>query len=1318
VSQSSQQAAQYLDNLIGKLYQALRIKFSDILDAFDTVLPDPGVGFNGHYFIPLPTGVKQQTIRYTWQDFYRKDVLNQLVPGTNITVDTDDIVGKAIHDRIRTTQQGITPKPYQHQVETIALALHALNNLREWLHSNTPQNVSLTKPFDILALLAPTASGKTEVLETVAIQLALDGKAADFKATKVIMIYPMREFMKDHFIRFIRDLAYIKAQAQKNINVTIGILNEDTPHVNDPRKKIENYLQIFFPTVQSGLSIKLVCPICGSDLKWREGGGDNIKVQCTGGHDFTFIKFTREAIMQEPPDILLITPDMLNYVIRFKTHNKVFGINSRGFPLLIVMDEPHLYSGVFGTNVSLLMRDLRKLITTVAKENFKVEYTPLILVTSATIPNAKVFLSKLFVTEPSKIEIVQLMQQAQLQLSSKGLITLLPRVKTADDRSWGLRNASIELIPIIAALLPKDKRKILVFVDSVERAGQLVYQIKDYISRDSGFWHEYNVCGHVGSIFDPSVCINGRPDYNFIEIKTLSAKIPPDVRNEIARKFIRGDVNVLIATSAVEVGVDVGDVDIAMLIGLPPTPINFDQRVGRVGRRGQPSLVIVLGNEESGVDVYYLSDQNRLINYIRSSRTYEIPINPANPYAIRAYIGNFITSLTWNISSFYIQTPSINIQNRIDEYAKVTIDDPVNIFLQVLQYPQLVLIAKYLQSNGSILKAQLNSFAKAIVKRAIGTSGRKIKILDFRYSDAWNQISASWSDILSRNFGLLEVKTPLKNIRSLGTDVDLVFRVANRMSFKLKDDIISSILTYSISKLPALDISSGIFEGELRFTPLLLRGVVTLKPVRFPNKGITEIPFEVTGGSFIPFIPPTGNKPLNQKLSDLAVHLNNTIRTLDDILSVSDYVKAILGSLEFKRLIFGKVTIKLRKALNNYLNNVLQNVINDYNSGKPIESREELKIVKPRKWIFRILEPLCFIDNSDKLVCIQDAGRVKHENVKKYLFYYEVETSEQTPFVNKIFIRRPVSSVDRVYYDINHKDLTILSKQQGNISYINDIRHSQGSIEVANQVITYPLVTSILIDEGGTIAQSIGKSNVEVALKTIKLLYANVGYTVRTPISRMYPKFVDGINKPAIIGDELETYAVKITINWTQWFEDLRKVNMKLYDALISEVEQDLVNLGVKNVPAINKVFAITAAHSLTHILLNFHPIYTGGERKDLGELLVIKDESGMLKTEIYLFDTVHGGNGVSELLYNYLRDILNDALAVMLQRHIKSGRFDRFYGEPGDVVLGIWPRCNYGNLALSRLWLLRFLAAHNGVDLGDWERIASSGGQVPFSFP
>jgi hypothetical protein len=817
---------------------------------------------------------------------------------------------------MQTTQQ-ITPRPYQHQAETIAWALHALNNLREWLHSNTPRNVSLTKPFDVdvLALLAPTASGKTEVLETVAIQLALDGKDAGFNTTKVIMIYPMREFMKDHFIRFIRDLAYIK---QKNVDITIGILNQDTPHVHDPHNKIGDYLQNFFPTVRSGQSIKLVCPICGSDLKYRKGGGNNIKVWCNGGHDFTFIRLTREAIRQEPPDILLITPDMLNNILRKQDHSKdydkVFGINAKSFPLLIIMDEPHLYSGVFGTNVSLLIRDLRKLVETAAKTNFNVTYTPLILVTSATIPNADVFLSKLFVVEPSRIKIIQVQQQQQLQLSNKGLIALLPTV------GWGLSNASIELIPVIAALLPPDKRKILVFVDSVERANRLVYQIEDYISRYSGFWQEYDVCNNVGKIFDPSVCSNGVPNYHFMKVASLSAKMDSRVRNEIARKFRAGDINVLIATSALEVGVDIGDVDIAILIGLPPTPINFEQRVGRVGRRGQPSLVVVLGNEVSGVDAYYLSDLNRLINYIRSARTYEIPINPANPYAIRAYVGNFATSLTWRLYPFQaLSTPiNVQIQKIVDEYIDMTIDKPINIFSSAMP-KQLPLIAQYLQVNGSALKQQLRSFPQALAKYCIGK--RQCEIPSFSYKareTAWKKvISSSWSEILSRNFGLLEVKTPLDDIRSLGIQVDLVFKVADRLkALELKDDAILSILTYSISELP-LASAGGYFEGEL-LPDQKLRGVVTLKPIRLPNGKIAVVPFETVGGKFVSLALWYPVCQSQQDINDFVSHVGDNVRTLESIVDILQYVGSLIGSLGYKRLIL-RETMKNSKKLSVFI---------------------------------------------------------------------------------------------------------------------------------------------------------------------------------------------------------------------------------------------------------------------------------------------------------------------------------------------------------------------------------------------------------------
>jgi len=1311
MSQPPQQAPQYLNGLIDRLYRAINIKFkNNLYNAFETIWPDPRTGFNGNLFLPLSTSFQLQTIQYTWKDFYDRGRLNQLIQGVNITVDVDNIIGEAIQNRIQTTQQ-ITPKPYQHQAETIVWALYALDDLRKWLRSGTPPNVSIAKPFEVLALLAPTASGKTEVLETIAIQTALDGKAAGFEGTKVIMIYPMREFMKDHFIRFIRDLAHIinpHIKAQKNIELTIGILNQDTPHDNDPNK-IKDYLQNFFPTVRSGQSIKLVCPICGSDL--------NTKVlRCKRGHDFTFIRLTREAIRQEPPDILLITPDMLNNILRKQDHgkdyDKVFGIYAKGFPLLIIMDEPHLYSGVFGTNVSLLIRDLRKLVETAAKTNFNVAYTPLILVTSATIPNADVFLSKLFVVEPSRIKIIQVQQQQQLQLSNKGLIALLPTV------GWGLSNASIELIPVITALLPPDKRKILVFVDSVERANRLVYQIEDYISRYSGFWQEYDVCNNVGKIFDPSVCSNGVPNYHFIKVASLSAKMQSGVRNEIARKFRAGDINVLIATSALEVGVDIGDVDIAILIGLPPTPINFEQRVGRVGRRGQPSLVVVLGNEVSGVDAYYLSDLNRLINYVRSARTYEIPINPANPYAIRAYIGNFATSLTWRLYPFQaLSTPiNVQIQKIIDEYIDMTIDKPINIFSSAP--PKLSLIAQYLQANGSALKQQLISFSQALTKYCIGKQRCEIPSFSSQaIKTAWKTISSSWSIILSRNFGLLRVKTPLDEIRSLGIQVDLVFKGADRWkALELKDDAILSILTYSISELAPL-VSSGGYEGELP-PNRRLRGVVTLKPIRLPNGKIAVVPFETVGGKFVSLALRMSYICLPQQISNFVSHVSDNVRTLESIVDILQYVGSLIRSLEYKRLIFRETMKKLKEAFSIYLNNLNQKL-----QGGNFNCIDDLKVVIPEQWRFRLPEPSYFIDNNNNLVYVKKfKGRKIFANLKQsFFYYYEVELKKypHPPFVNKIRIPLSVSKaigpVVGVHYDIVNKDLIISTQQGAKLSYIKNIRNAQGSIGVTNSVITYPLVISILIDEGNTI-QALRRNGITVELKTVKILYANIGYTVRSNVVRVrYPKFVDGKNDPTIIGEVLDTYAVKIMIDWTQWFGSL---NQSLHQALIGEISQDLMNIGAKNVSRWDKVFAVTVSHSLAHILLNYHPIYTGGERKDVGELLVVKDDQSSgsaLKTEIYLFDTVNGGNGVSELLYSYLKDILQDASTVMLQRHIKSRGFERFYGEPGDVILGVWPRCNYGNLALSRLWLLRFLAAYSGVDLSVWEK---SGSPVPFSFP
>lgn len=56
-------------------------------------------------------------------------------------------------------------------------------------------------------------------------------------------------------------------------------------------------------------------------------------------------------------------------------------------------------------------------------------------------------------------------------------------------------------------------------------------------------------------------------------------------RSDIEKKFKSGDLNLLIATSTLELGIDIGDLDLVMMRNVPPSPANYDQRSGRAGRR-------------------------------------------------------------------------------------------------------------------------------------------------------------------------------------------------------------------------------------------------------------------------------------------------------------------------------------------------------------------------------------------------------------------------------------------------------------------------------------------------------------------------------------------------------------------------------------------------------------------------------------------------------------------------------------------------------------------------------------------------------------
>lgn len=98
-------------------------------------------------------------------------------------------------------------------------------------------------------------------------------------------------------------------------------------------------------------------------------------------------------------------------------------------------------------------------------------------------------------------------------------------------------------------------------------------------------------------------------------------------RREIEAQLFSGQLGGVVATSALELGIDVGGLDACVLNGFPGTIASMWQQMGRAGRTGQPSLSVLVAGEDQ-LDRYFLDHPDEVF-----SRSPEpAVINPANPF--------------------------------------------------------------------------------------------------------------------------------------------------------------------------------------------------------------------------------------------------------------------------------------------------------------------------------------------------------------------------------------------------------------------------------------------------------------------------------------------------------------------------------------------------------------------------------------------------------------------------------------------------------------------------------------------------------------
>jgi DEAD/DEAH box helicase domain-containing protein len=252
----------------------------------------------------------------------------------------------------------------------------------------------------------------------------------------------------------------------------------------------------------------------------------------------------RSKIRADMPHVIITNVDMLHYML---TNNRIWRTFFKRLKY-VVIDEIHAYSGTLGSHVSNLMWRLQRL-TEKEDDGAEVQF----IVSSATIGNPREFAQKICNREFELIE-----------GNSAPRAKIMHAVITQDDQS--VVTSSIKIAKEMG-------RKTIIFANS------------------------HNMAERLSMIGDKLEC----------DVQVYRSGLPPDERRKLEFDFKSGRVKMLAATSALELGMDVGDADLAILAGFPGTVTRLRQRIGRVGRKGQQAYAIFVA-KSSPLDQYYANN--------------------------------------------------------------------------------------------------------------------------------------------------------------------------------------------------------------------------------------------------------------------------------------------------------------------------------------------------------------------------------------------------------------------------------------------------------------------------------------------------------------------------------------------------------------------------------------------------------------------------------------------------------------------------------------------------------------------------------------
>ncbi len=281
----------------------------------------------------------------------------------------------------------------------------------------------------------------------------------------------------------------------------------------------------------------------------------------------------RPAI-RENARILLTNPDMLHTgILPHHTKWEHFLANLR----YVVIDEMHTYRGVFGSHVANVIRRLKRIAAFYGA-------TPQFILTSATIGNPAELAEKLI---EAPVELID--EDGAAQGERHFLIYNPPVV----DEALGLRKSSLmESIRLAGDLVQKDVQSV-VFARSRRAVEIILTQLRE---RDSKGFNRAAI--NLESFHPNESNQNSEPikPFGSKTIRGYRSGYLPSQRREIEKGLRNGDVRLVVATNALELGIDIGGLGAALLVGYPGGIASTWQQAGRAGRGDDPAVTILVAS--------------------------------------------------------------------------------------------------------------------------------------------------------------------------------------------------------------------------------------------------------------------------------------------------------------------------------------------------------------------------------------------------------------------------------------------------------------------------------------------------------------------------------------------------------------------------------------------------------------------------------------------------------------------------------------------------------------------------------------------------